>query len=40
MLFSEVDEIVAKVAESVVVDVMPGIYDPATFLMPQQPLHK
>lgn len=34
-----VDEVLAQLASSVPVDVMPGPSDPANFTLPQQPLH-
>lgn len=33
------DDMLAQLASSVIVDIMPGEFDPANHLMPQQPLH-
>ena len=34
------DDLMAQLAGSVEVDLMPGEYDPTTFTLPQQPMHR
>ena len=40
ILCSDVDGFLNEIVSSVPVDVMPGLNDPASYFLPQQPLHK